>query len=67
MHGQHRSPRVLGPGFISQPMRHVNRNRSADRTGELGSTLLLLPDDTDATEREGRYIGRHRTQARQRA
>lgn len=59
MPGRHRGPIVLGPGFISQPIRHGNRNRAGNRQGTLGSTLLLLPDDARA-EQGGRYTGRHR-------
>lgn len=63
MPGRHRGPIVLGPAFVRQPIRHMNRNRAGDRTSAMGSeTLLLLPD---AEGGAGRRPGRHRRRDRQ--
>ena len=62
MPGKHRGATVLGPKFIRQPVRHVNRNDAGNRTSVMGSTLLLVPEDTEYEQPE-RPPGRHRLRA----
>jgi hypothetical protein len=61
MEGRHRGSTVYGPRFTRQPIRHANRNQAGDRSTELGSTLLLIPEDGPGVLPPlGRYTGRHR-------
>lgn len=65
MPGKHRSDTVLGPRFVRQPVRHVNRTDAGRRTSYTGTLLQLLPEDYD--NQQPGPPGRHRIRSEPRS